>query len=117
MCMQGYLVVSFLLKRKAHLMNEEILDLLFDLAGITSSSVLGDGLHEYGTPQAQLAKLNYRIPMISNSHVLRNILLYYEIWKGTSVDLQQSMLQKMVRLFQDNPQAPFNSYFMRKVRI
>jgi hypothetical protein len=45
--------VSFLLKRKAHLINEDILDLLFDLAGAASTSLMGDGLREYGSALAQ----------------------------------------------------------------
>lgn len=117
---KGYLVVSLLLKRKAHIINEEIADLLFDLSGATSTHT-SDGLREWGTAQqAANAIMNNRtprVPLVSNNHVMKNILLYYEIWKGTSVELQQSVLQKLAMLFIDNSQAPFNAYFMRKVRI
>lgn len=117
---KGYLVVSLLLKKKAHIITEEIAELLFDLSG-ASCSANCDGLREWSTPQqAANAFVNYkadRVPLISNTHVVKNILLYYEIWKGTSVELQQSVLQKLGNLFIDNPQASFNSYFMRKVRI
>lgn len=110
----GYLVLSYLLKRKAHLFTDEITDLLFDLAGINSVARPGGGLSE---SPLLTAKEVPRVPLVSNSHVIRNILLYFEIWKGTSLELQKVMLQRLATLFVDNPQAGYNAYFLRKVRI
>jgi hypothetical protein len=93
---KGYEIIAQFLRKKTALITSEIVDVLFQLVGAAEDP---------------------RENVIANPLAFKNIILYYEIWKNTSAQLQQKVLVFVNNLLISNLQVKFNTSRMRKLSI
>ncbi|EFA78057.1 BEACH domain-containing protein [Heterostelium album PN500] len=100
----GYELGAWVLRRKSQYFNNQIIELLFDIVGINGNiSVTGVANRNEGT--------------VANWNACKYILMNYQLWKNTSLDIQKFVLQGFSDLIVDNHQHQFNSDSLRKIHL
>ncbi|KAF2070943.1 hypothetical protein CYY_007734 [Polysphondylium violaceum] len=96
----GYELLAWVLKKKVDLFNIDIIDLLFDFIGINTHLTRN---RSEGT--------------VANWNACKYIMMNYEIWKNTSVQLQKYILDGYNSLIMGNVQKKFNIDSLRKIHL
>ena len=96
--LKGYpLLADFLYKKRA-LITVQILEKLLELTGIIPVRRNED-------------------PIISNYFAFRYVILYFQLWKWTPVEVQVAYFRRINSLMINNSQAKFNILRMRKLHL
>eukprot|EP01132_Coremiostelium_polycephalum_P005552 gene5552-6914_t len=101
----GYELLAWVLRKKEHLINTNIVDLIFDLIGINGNTSLHHGV------------ANRSEGTVANWNACKYIMMNYDIWKRRPIDLQRYVLQGYNDLIIDNVQSRFNAESLRRIHI
>ena len=93
---KGYAMLASFLHNKQSLLTKKILDKLFELTGIYGRE--GD-------------------PVISNLQSCRHLILYYQLWKWTSPDIQILYFRRLNHLLINNSQASYNVNKLHRLHL
>ena len=95
---RGYPILANFLYQRQALLNGAILDKVLELVGIIPD------------PRYPL-----RSPVVGNFVGFRHLVLDYELWRNTPLDVQRQYFSRISQLLVHNHQAPFNVWRFRRL--
>jgi beige protein homolog 1 len=95
---RGYTILAAFLYQRSSLLNGAILDKVLELVGIVPDS-----------------RYPLRAAVIANTLAFRHLIMDYEIWRNTAIDVQRQYFSRLCQLLVHNHQASFNVWRLRKM--
>ncbi|XP_060131096.1 WD repeat- and FYVE domain-containing protein 4 isoform X1 [Zootoca vivipara] len=93
----GYQLLAYLLKRKIHLLNSRILQLVFAIAGITEISL--------------------EAPTIKNLEAFQHIVCCFELWCRAPENMEISLFEHLTEILQTSRKGSWNMKLAHRVQM
>ena len=111
----GYEVLAYLLKQKRDLLTVELLELLLIFIG--KNTTYPEYVQSYkDEAMVRLMIYLFRESIINNPFAYRYLILNFEVWKKTSLDVQQVHLEQFPLFLRSSNKRQFNMKRLQKFR-